>query len=186
MFKWIMIVAFILGLVGFGFLVATKKSPPLPGQEIPILSRNHVADGTKITGYNSNPPTSGDHYAVPEDWGVYTEELKDEQVLHNLEHGGVWISYNCNYQNVKVEGNVATSSAKANSGTPECDQLIKNLEGIAKGYKSKVILSPRSKNDSQIAVASWGRLLKLNEFNQKNIADFVLNLRNRGPEFLPD
>lgn len=186
MFKWIMIAVFIVGIAGFGFLVVTKKSPPLPGQAIPIVSRNHVPEGTKITGYNSNPPTSGDHYPTPANWGVYGEELPDGRVLHNLEHGGVWISYNCNYKEVKTSGNVSTPSAKAVNDSADCKDLIGKLEGITKGYKAKVIMTPRRSDDSLIAVASWGRLLKLNSFDGNQIADFVSQLRNRGPEVVPD
>ncbi len=44
--------------------------------------------------YPSYPPTSGAHSEVPTSWGFHTEPVVDELAVHNLEHGGVVISYN--------------------------------------------------------------------------------------------
>jgi len=44
--------------------------------------------------YSSYPPTSGTHSESPTTWGFHTEPVADELALHNLEHGGVVISYN--------------------------------------------------------------------------------------------
>lgn len=56
--------------------------------------REHVSIGTEVV-YNSNPPTSGKHYA---DWirsGVYDAPQDDRYLVHSLEHGYVIMSYNC-------------------------------------------------------------------------------------------
>jgi hypothetical protein len=44
--------------------------------------------------YPSYPPTSGTHSETPTSWGFHTEPVVDELAVHNLEHGGVVISYN--------------------------------------------------------------------------------------------
>ncbi len=44
--------------------------------------------------YASYPPTSGTHAESPTTWGFHTEPVADEVAVHNLEHGGVVISYN--------------------------------------------------------------------------------------------
>jgi len=44
--------------------------------------------------YTSYPPTSGTHSESPTSWGFHTEPVADELAVHNLEHGGVVISYN--------------------------------------------------------------------------------------------
>ena len=43
--------------------------------------------------WNTNPPTSGPHYEIPAVWGAYTEPLNMAQLVHNLEHGGIYILY---------------------------------------------------------------------------------------------
>ncbi|HEX7587441.1 MAG TPA: DUF3105 domain-containing protein, partial [Anaerolineae bacterium] len=63
-------------------------------QTLPDQGRDHIADHTGHPDYNSNPPTSGWHWANPLDWGIYTSQQFQEQLIHNLEHGGIVIQYN--------------------------------------------------------------------------------------------
>ena len=128
------------------------------GEEIPLLGRDHVPVGTKVT-YNSNPPTSGNHWPQPAEWGFYDKQLPDELLVHNLEHGGIWISY----KNIDEE----TKS---------------KLKNLAEKYPQAVIVTPRSENDAKFAVASWGRLLKLDEFNEEITIKFIINNVNKAPE----
>ncbi|MFG3657120.1 DUF3105 domain-containing protein [Streptomyces sp. NPDC047706] len=56
------------------------------------LARNHV---TKSVSYPVEPPVGGDHNQV---WmncngDVYAEEIPDENAVHSLEHGAVWVTY---------------------------------------------------------------------------------------------
>lgn len=132
---------------------------PVLGTAIPEQGREHIAIGAPHAAYNSNPPTSGPHYGQEADWGVYQAELPDEQVLHNLEHGGIWISYN----NVDAE-------------------TIAKIETLAQQYPNKLIVGPRSKNDAKIVLASWTRLLQLDQFDEATIVNFIKANKNRSPE----
>jgi hypothetical protein len=138
--------------------------PRSPIVEFADQGRDHIAPGQPHPEYNSNPPTSGWHYAVPARWGFYNDELPDEMLVHNLEHGGIWISY-------KDAGDAAVIDALAN---------------LARSYRSKVIVTHRPRNDSRSAVAAWGRLMKLDQFERDAIVDFINRFRNKGPEFVPD
>src|SRR3990167_4512427 len=60
------------------------------GQEFENQGQAHIKNGESHPPYNSNPPTSGWHYVLPANWGVYAKPLADEQAIHNLEHGGIW------------------------------------------------------------------------------------------------
>jgi hypothetical protein len=53
----------------------------------------HLPVGQTIA-YPSYPPTSGQHSDSPSTWGPHTEPVVDELAVHNLEHGGVVLSYN--------------------------------------------------------------------------------------------
>ncbi len=128
-------------------------------ENVPIQGANHIAYGAKHPPYNTNPPTSGWHYGNSADWGVYQKELEDELVVHSLEHGGIWISYK------------------------DIDKSTKEkLEKLAKKYPQRVVLSPRQKNDSKIAVVSWGKIMKLDEFDENKIETFILKNTNKSPE----
>lgn len=136
----------------------------LPGQLIPDQGREHITTTTH-PAYNSNPPTSGWHYPQPAEWGIYKEEIPDEVVIHNLEHGGVWLTYR--------------------PGISE--EIVQKLEGFYKKYGRKIIVAPRSKNDSDISLAAWNRLDKFSveEYSDERADKFIQAYRNKGPEFVP-
>ncbi|MSU44770.1 DUF3105 domain-containing protein [Candidatus Nomurabacteria bacterium] len=135
-----------------------QKLDPV-GEIFENQGQTHIKIGESHPPYNSNPPTSGSHYIQPASWGIYTKALRDEQAVHNLEHGGIWISYK------------------------DIDEATKaNLKNIAKANNRSVILSPRDANDSKIVLASWMRLEKLDSYDEVKILDFILRNKNKSPE----
>jgi len=149
------------GAVAWAAWAATR---PKPGVAYDIQGATHIGVGEAHPPYNSNPPTSGWHLPQPAAWGYYAVTLPDELVVHNLEHGGIWISYR------------DASDAK----------LAEALEGLTRRFRSKVIVTVRPNNDTPIAVAAWGRLLKLDRYDERQIVTFINAFRNRGPEQVPD
>lgn len=151
-------VAVIAGVVWLIAFAPARPARERPGEAFPIQGQTHIAVGATHPAYNSNPPTSGPHYAQPARWGVYQSELPDEQLVHNLEHGGIWISYK------DID-----------------DTIISSLEKIATS-QPKIILEPRSKNDAPIVLASWGRLQKFQTYDEQGILAFIEANRNQSPE----
>lgn len=158
--KKVAVLVVAVALIFLGYRWVTQPVLERPGDTIPIEGRQHVPVGTKVN-YQTNPPTSGNHYGEPADWGVYQEELEDEAVVHSLEHGGIWISYKDIDEETK-----------------------KKLEEIGKDNPGSVIVSPRSLNDAKIAIASWGRLLKLESVDAEIIRSFIRLNKNMSPEKL--
>lgn len=56
------------------------------------LSRDHTSDPVK---YDTSPPMGGAHDPMWQncDAHVYDRQLRNENAVHSLEHGAVWISY---------------------------------------------------------------------------------------------
>lgn len=159
-----------------------ELSKPIPGQKVQDLGQEHVPDGTKVE-YNSNPPTSGSHYA---DWtraGVYDKSISDGHLIHSLEHGYVVVSYNCEklvsipqslvpvaYAHKEelvpqaTESADATESAQALGGKWEsqnCRDLVAKLTTIyEKKGKRKLIVIPRPSLDTRIGLTAWTRIDK--------------------------
>jgi hypothetical protein len=162
---YILVIAAVLG-IGFWLYHTSQKAADtsnLPGMAYPIVSRNHINPGTPPSiPYNSNPPTSGDHYPSPAPCGNYDTTQPDGTMIHNLEHGGIWISYK--------------SSVDANTKA--------QLKDFANRF-SNVIVEPRDADDSNIAVASWGYLLKLSSYDESQIIGFINAHINKGPEQIP-
>ena len=126
------------------------------GQRYPDHGGNlHIRQGESHPPYNSTPATSGWHYSesglAPARWGIHSEVLPDEVLVHNLEHGGVAIHYNC------PDG---------------CDDLVTQLSEIAR-RSAKVILSPYPDIDTKIALTAWTYLDKFDEFDEDRILNFI-------------
>lgn len=154
---WIIAILIVVG-IGYVLVADSGNQKERPGVSFENQGQEHIAVGATYKEYNSNPPTSGPHYAQPAKWGVYKTELQDEQLVHNLEHGGIWIAYK--------DIDDATKTA---------------LEEIAKSGL-KIIMTPRAKNDAPIILASWGRLQKFESFDKQAILDFIKANTNKSPE----
>ena len=152
---------------GWRFFKSQGLQGPDPSRSQEILpDRAHASVGTTVPDYNSNPPTSGRHWPEPTSRGVHDKPEADEVMVHNLEHGEIWISYK--------------------PGIPE--EAKKALEDITKNF-SKTVLTPREKNPTDIALAAWGRLDTFNLegklLDRARVEDFIKRYRNSGPELVP-
>lgn len=156
---WFAGIALLVLVIYAGVAISRRADATRPGEEISYQGKQHISAGEDHVAYNSNPPTSGPHYGSPADWGVYGYELVDENVLHSLEHGGIWISY---------------------TGIDE--ETKGKLEAIGRRYSGRTVVSPRAANDAPIAIASWTRLLKLHAFDEEQILAFIKQNTNKSPE----
>lgn len=151
------------GVKLFGKKVDDNK--PTSGTFYEAQSRDHIATGAEHPAYNSNPPTGGWHYATPAQTGIYDKELPDEQLIHNLEHSHIWISYRQDLLD---------------------RESVEKLADLAKKYGPKIIMVPRSKNDNSVAITAWQYLLKLDKVDDSTLRqmdDFIQSHRGHaGPE----
>ncbi len=142
--------------------ITVKK--PAPGQFFAAQSRDHIDIGAEHPAYNSNPPTGGWHYDTPSQTGIYDKEFPDEQLIHNLEHGHVWIAYKPDLP---------------------ADQIEK-LVAIAKSYGSKIIMAPRKANDAPIYFVAWEYSFSMDTVDEAPAREFIDAHRGFGPEQIPD
>ena len=138
----------------------------------PDQGRNHIQTGEKFSGYTTSPATSGFHWGVtapsaeapfgaPVRWGAYAVEISDEALVHNLEHGGIGLHYNCP------------------SG---CAETVEQLLEMAPAGFTQFVISPYSNMGSKIAVTAWRRILFLDEFDHDAIRGFIDAYLDRAPE----
>jgi hypothetical protein len=140
----------------------TVIDPGIPDNSVsyPDQGRTHIPDGASHIPYDSNPPSSGPHYQSPAPWGIYDQIVPDEIAVHNLEHGGIWITYKD-----------ATNTS-----------LINQLKDIAGRYDDHILMSPRPDDETPIAIAAWGRVLELDTVDVGQIYNFIIRYRLHGPE----
>jgi hypothetical protein len=108
---------------------------------------NHV---DTAVDYEQAPPAGGDHNAVWLNCGVYTEPVPNENAVHSLEHGAVWVTYD---------------------PAQVSDDDIAALE--AQLPSTYTVLSPYEGMDTPIAVSAWNAQLKVDTADDERIEEFV-------------
>jgi len=166
----LIIVLVIFGALGYFFYSAVERQLPQGedySQSYESQGREHISAGAEHGPYSSNPPSSGPHYAGPAPVGFYFDPLPDEQVIHNLEHGDVWITYHPRVS----------------------DDVVKTLRTADAYDDPKVIITPREANEFDISMVAWERTDSFNleegelvEAQVERIRTFILRYKNRGPE----
>lgn len=147
------VVAVIALLVSWSVINAANR----PGEKVPDMGNMHIEEGTKSpVAYNSTPPTSGPHYGNLARWGIHSEPIPDELMVHNLEDGGVGIWYNC------PDG---------------CPDLMSQLELVAERYHEGVVLAPYPGMDTRIALTAWNRIDQFDEFDEERLVGFIRAFR---------
>jgi hypothetical protein len=120
----------------------------------PEASRAHV---TKPVTYDATPPIGGDHSPVWADCDgtIYPDAIANENAVHMLEHGAVWITYN--------KDTISASDLTA-------------LKKLVNG-QTRMALSPYPGLDSPISLQAWGYQLKVDKANDARISQFINALR---------
>ena len=155
------IVGVVAAIVVIGAIVASIIFTPRP-----VTLERGDGDGSAISGietfensathvegavdYAQTPPTGGDHNAAWLNCGVYTEPVPNENAVHSLEHGAVWVTYD----------------------PEQVDQAtIDALE--AQLPSTYTVLSPYEGMDTPIAVSAWNAQIKVDSADDERIGEFL-------------
>ncbi len=152
-------------LVGFAVLVITDKQSetPRPGVTHSDKGREHVEQ----KNYSEEElPTSGPH-ASPVAWGVYAIEQRDDQLIHNLEHGGIVATYRPDIPKAELT---------------KLTQLLSKPFSESGFEPTKIVIAPRKLNEAPIVLSSWQRSQKLNTFNKETVIMYVKRNLGKSPE----
>lgn len=128
-----------------------RDLPDGPGVRLEDQGREHIPEGGSHAPYNMSPPTSGWHYDRWASWGIKTEPLPAELFIHNMEHGGVILHYNC------PDG---------------CPDEVDQMEEIVR-RTDETILMPNPDMESRFALTAWNWILTMEEYDDNQARDFV-------------
>lgn len=128
-----------------------RDLPDGPGVRLEDQGREHIPEGGSHAPYNASPPTSGWHYDRWASWGIKTEPLPPELFIHNMEHGGVILHYNC------PDG---------------CPGEVEMMSDIV-NRTDETILMPNPDMESRFALTAWNWLLTMEEYDDQQARDFV-------------
>jgi hypothetical protein len=148
-------------------------------QTIQAQGRNHIAEPDEDFDYNTDPPTSGPHFASPPPVSVYEEPVEQFRLIHDLEHGAIVIQY----------------------GDDVTDQTVTQLLDWWRDDPNGVVIAPYPKLGNQIALAAWnadpseqeegqdpgrGILAKCPRFDEEAFDAFKDEYAFKGPERLEE
>jgi len=97
--------------------------------------------------YDQTPPAGGDHAQAWLECGIYDEPVPDENAVHSLEHGTVWVTYG--------------------PGLDEAD-----IDALAATLPEESIISPYDDLPSPLVVSVWGAQLALTGPDDPRLALF--------------
>jgi len=162
-------------VLGIAYL-ASRAPGGLLGEEVPVASAEHVAEGSDPGPYASNPPAGGTHYASELEAGFYEEDAPEAgmaypagPLVHNLEHGYVIFWYNC----AAYEGDCSTLKETIRAAMDDAG-------------RTKLIAFPWTDMQVPLAMTSWGRIMEFRQIDNDLMVAFALNNRNHAPESYAD
>jgi hypothetical protein len=122
--------------------------------------------------WNTDPPTGGPHYRETLVFGAYDEPVQQARLVHNLEHGAVFVQYG--------------------DGVPAA--TVAALQAFYDADPNGLVLAPYPSLGRSIALGAWnddggdrgtGRLAVCSGFDEAAFAAFLGAYRFRGPERFP-
>lgn len=148
-------IAIVVGAVAFAVINDRANTPSLDAvKDYTYEAGAHVT--TPVT-YKETPPVGGEHNAVWLNCGVYDKPVPNENAVHSLEHGAVWVTY------------------KPDLAAAEVDKLKDVLPD------TYAVLSPYEGLPSPVVASTWGHQIQLTGADDPRLAEFVKKYR-QGPD----
>lgn len=148
------VVLAIVGAVTFAALRERASTPSLAGVQTFKVSQGHVE--TPVT-YAQTPPAGGEHNPVWLNCGVYDQPVPNENAVHDLEHGAVWVTYRPDLPAADVE--------KLRSEIPD----------------TYMVLSPYPGLPAPVVASAWGKQLRLTGADDPRLEQFIREY-HQGPQ----
>ncbi|MFO0637292.1 MAG: DUF3105 domain-containing protein [Nannocystaceae bacterium] len=134
----------------------------------PVCSegQTHVPQDSAVS-WQHDPPASGPHYPTWVEWGEHDEVVPRGNWVHNLEHGGIVLSYRCN---------------------DDCEPELQTLrEVLAARPQLRIVLTkdPLLPGAERFAAIAWTWVLRFDAPDLATLTCFVDQHENHAPEDVP-
>ncbi len=143
----------VIVLLAFAFSGLAPTEAPSGIQEFPGLVSTH---SDQPIAYEQDPPVGGPHAPIWMNCGFYATPIPNENAVHSLEHGVVWLTFDP-------------------SLPPEQVEIMRDF-----GQQSKVLVSPYPGLGDDVVATTWGRQLRIPTFDEDTIDAFVVTQKD-GP-----
>lgn len=143
----------VVGLLVTTFVITPRPATYTAGNEGATIDGVETFENTAthVEGaveYAQTPPAGGDHNQVWLNCGVYSEPVPNENAVHSLEHGAVWVTYDPSLS----EDQLSTLRAKLPS--------------------TYVVLSPSDSLPAPIVLSGWNAQLQLDDAGDERVGAF--------------
>ena len=194
-FGGILAFVFILGLTISPALGSSSNSSKISGGGVNLEGpadtdkedkRKEIGIGEPHDGYSLAPPTSGAYWydlerpvpgvgvTSPAPWGKYETQLPNEILVANLLHGGIGLHYDCS--------RIDMEASSVDKGGEVCDQLKEQLSDLMPTNQFQFLMTPYSTfEEFPIIITGWRHHLKLMEFDEEKITEFINAYQDRAP-----
>ena len=151
----------VAGLLYLGFNRSAAASGDISGLVIfPDPGRSHI-DGD--IPYAQDAPPGGAHNPTWLNCGIYDEPVREENVVHSMEHGAVWLAYQPDLPTTQVD---------------ILRTLVQNEQSRLR--ERMIILAPKPELEDSIVATAWRAQLRLDNASDERLVQFVRRFQ-RGP-----
>lgn len=174
--------------------VEYNSNPPTSGTHFPMWAKKGMYDRLISDGYLIHSMEHG--YVIM--WYDCTRPISNSQFTISSVYAHNEPTKESTDSGQLLKHMKLTQSAEMTSFTPEnppdvevslpeefnsesCKNLQNDLKKVV-NFKERVIVAPRVGMDTPVAVTSWGRVLKLESFDQAKLEEFISAFHNKGPE----
>ncbi len=135
---------------------STPAGADTPASYVDYKAAIHITADQRVA-YNRFPPVGGPHDGT---WAncngiVYTTAVRNENMVHTLEHGAVWIAYN--------PDSISSADLTTLQG------LVTNVPYLS--------LSPYPGLDSTVSLQAWAHQLKVDSATDPRVQQFITALK---------
>lgn len=151
------VVVLVAGIVTFSIVREQQNKPSLKQVATYTVEQGHT---DKPVTYAQTPPAGGEHAPAWLNCATYDKPVPNENAVHSMEHGAVWITYKPDLPAAEV--------AELSKSMPDTYTVLSPFEGLK----------------APVVVSAWGRQLPLTGVNDSRLPAFIREFRqgSQAPE----
>jgi hypothetical protein len=115
---------------------------------------NHQHVQTHVT-YDHTPPAGGAHNPIWLNCGIYSQPVPNENAVHDLEHGAVWVTY------------------RPDLPSSDVSRLQQFVQNHYDGNELYLVLSPYPGLPAPVVATAWGAQIQLTGPGDPKLAPFI-------------
>lgn len=149
------------GAVVTAVVILILLSPPAPiGMLDGMVAYNNLSrDHSEAPQqYAQTPPAGGVHSSAWQNCGIYDQPVRNENAVHSLEHGAVWLAYRPDLPTAAVE----------------------TLRNLVRGH-DHVLLAPYPDLPHAVVATAWGLQLPVEDASDPRLSVFISRYE-KGPQ----